>query len=444
MIKDLNTTIKKWIYRRLREGKNFRNISSCLKEIDRFSKDEIKKLQLESMKEVIRYSYLNVPYYKKFFDEAGLDVNGRFDIKDIAKIPFLTKDKILQNPYQFLSKRSKRIFLQKAGTTGTTGTPIKLYRDLYSINFENAILWKLRNWAGIKQGDRKVTLRGEVVLPGSVKKPPFWKYDYIGKELILSSFHISRDTVRYYVDILKEFKPVYVEAYPSSLYILAKFIKESGLDGVSFKAAITSSETSQDYKKELIEEVFNCKVYDFYGNAERVAVIATCPSGNYHVLPEYGFVEFLDCKDNGGYKEIVGTSFINMSMPLLRYKTGDIVIPSQKECECGRNSQLVDKIVGRMSEFIVTPEGRFISVMDCVYKGLSNILEAQMIQEDYETIRIRLVPGRYFSASDEKMLIDRMIQRLGHSIKIYIDKVDYIDRSGNNKFRAVISNIKER
>ncbi len=443
MIKDLNMTVKKWIWRRLHERKSFENIYSSLKEIEGFSKDDIRKLQLESLKDVIRYSYSNVPYYRRLFDAIGLDVSNGFTARDITRIPVLTRDKVMENPYDFLSSRSKGIFLRKTGSTGTTGTPIVLYRDRYSINFENAILWKQRDWAGIKQGDRKVTLRGEVIIPGSVKRPPFWKYDYIAKEMILSSFHISRDMVRYYVDILKDFKPVYVEAYPSSLYILAKFIKESGLGGVSFKAAITSSETLQDYKRSLIEEVFDCKVYDFYGNAERVAAIATCPSGNYHVLPEYSFVEFLDSKDIEGYKEIIGTTFFNMVMPFLRYKTEDVVLPLNTHCECGRDWQMVEKIVGRFSEFIVTPEGRFVSTMDCVYKGLNNIIEAQMIQEDYGFIRIRLVPGKDFSSSDEKMLIDRMIERVGPNVKIDIDKVDHIERKGTNKFRAVISNIRK-
>ena len=134
--KDLKITLKRWLWRRLREGRCFKNISSAVKEIDGFSKQEIEKLQAETLKEIIRHSYRNVPYYRRIFDAIGLDVNDRFSPRDMTKIPFTTKDEILRNPYDFISTRSKRIFLRKANTSGTTGTPITLFRDLYSINFD--------------------------------------------------------------------------------------------------------------------------------------------------------------------------------------------------------------------------------------------------------------------------------------------------------------------
>ena len=213
---------------------------------------------------------------------------------------------------------------------------------------------------------------------------------------------------------------------------------------MSFKSAILSSETLHDYKKKLIEEVFNCKVYDFYGNAERVAAIATCPEGNLHVLPEYGLVEFIDCKDREGYKEIIGTSFINMSMPLIRYRTGDVVIPSEKECKCGRKSQMIDKIIGRLSEFVITPEGRYVGMMDCLYKGLKNFIEAQLIQEDRKNIRVKVVPDVDFSATDEANIIERVRVRVGCGMNISVEKVDSIRRTGNDKFRSVVSKLKDK
>lgn len=447
MIKGLHITIKKWIQRRLREGRSFRNISSYLKETEVFSKEEIGQLQLGKLRYVLRESYLNVAYYRRVFDSIGLDINGRFRAEDITTIPFLTKDILSQGRGDFISKRSKKVFLRKATTGGTTGKAIELYRDLYSINFENAVVWKQRAWAGVRHDDRRATMRGEVVVPGSRKRPPFWRYDSLGKELILSSYHISRDNVRYYVEALKRFRPVYIEAYPSSLAILAKFIKESGLEGVSFKAAIVSSETLDDYKKALIEEVFNCKVYNFYGNSERVVAIATCPAGSYHILPEYGYTEFLDCNGNNGYKELIGTSFINMSMPLIRYRTGDVVVPSEEECGCGRKSQIVKKIIGRINDFIVTPDGRFITMMESVASvdnALSNTIESQILQEDRETIKVKVVPTKHFSAADRDRLTSSIKSRIGCNMKIYVETVDSIERTESGKLRQVISNIEGR
>ncbi|MBU1061529.1 MAG: hypothetical protein KJ957_03355 [Candidatus Omnitrophica bacterium] len=445
MVKDLNITIKRLIWRRLREGKRFKHIFSCIQEIDRFSKEEIRRLQLETLKEIIRHSYSSVPYYRRLFDSIGLSVNGRFNFEDIAKIPFLTKDEIARNTHDFISSHSKKAFLKKTASSGTTGRPVVLYRDLYSINFENAILWKQRSWAGIKHGDKKATIRGEFVVDGSKNKPPFWKIDWLGKELILSSYHISSKNVRYYLEILKNFRPHYIEAYPSSLYLLARFIKDLGLESVPVKAAITSSEMIEDYKKALIEDVFRCKVYDFYGNAERVSAIATCPAGNYHILPEYGFTELIDLKEDKYNKELTGTSFINMSMPLIRYRTGDMVVPSPGQCECGRQSQVVQSIIGRLDDIIVTPEGRYIPVIDSILdRDFYDIVEIQFIQEDHCSIRVRLVPGRDFGNSDRNKLISKLSERIGSNMKIYVEEVDSIERAKNGKYRTVISNIKRK
>src|SRR5690606_29509617 len=104
-------------------------------------------------------------------------------------------------------------------------------------------------------------------------------------------------------------------------------------------------ETLEPDKRVEIETVFGVRVFDWYGQAERVAAIGTCEEGNYHALTDYGLFELLPVED--GFFEIVGSGYNNKVMPLHHYRTGDRVKYSGKDCKCGRIFPVIDQIIGR-------------------------------------------------------------------------------------------------
>ena len=444
LLQDFLLTGRGFLYNFLRHGRVFRRVLSELESIEHFDADKIKEWQNKKLSLLMRHSYENVPYYNRIFKKLGIIPADIKDMEDLKKLPFLTKEDVRRNPEDFLARNINRFFVTKNFTSGTSGKPLKLYRDLYSINFENAIVWRQRRWGGLDFSDRIGVIREEQIAPFEVKKPPFWRYSMAEKKLFLSAYHLSEENVSYYVKAIKDFKPKAIEAEPSLLYILARLIKKQGISSGTFsiKSIFTSSEMLLDMHRQLIEEVFGARIYDFYGNAERVAAIGMCEKGNYHVLPEYGITEFLSLYDQPGKAEIVGTALHNYAMPLLRYRTGDMVELLDSDCACNRKFRTIKKIKGRISDFLICKDGR-IAVDACylTLKGVDNIMQSQIIQENLDTIRIKFVPGENFSKRDKDKIINNIKAYMGPDIGVILEENHEFVKDRTTRFRPFISKV---
>ena len=445
VLQNLLLTGRGFLYNFLRHGRVFRRILSELESTEHFDADKIKEWQNKKLSLLVRHSYENVPYYNRIFKKLGIIPTDIKDIEDLKKLPFLTKEDVRRNPEDFLARNINRFFVTKNFTSGTSGKPLKLYRSLYSISFENAIVWRQRKWGGLDFSDRIAVIREEQIAPFEIKKPPFWRYSMLEKKLFLSAYHLSEKNVFYYIKAIKDFKPKAIEAEPSLLYILARFIKNKGISSSSFsiKSIFTSSEILLDMHKQFIEEVFRAKIYDFYGNTERVAAIGTCEKGNYHVLPEYSVTEFLPLNAEPRKVEIVGTALHNYAMPLLRYRTGDVVELLDSDCTCGRKFRSIRKIEGRISDFLIFKDGR-IAVDACylMLKGVDNIVQSQIIQEDLNTIRIKFIPGENFSKKDKDKIMNNVKAYMGPEVEMVLEQDSEIANDKTIKYRPFISKVK--
>jgi len=219
--------------------------------------------------------------------------------------------------------------------------------------------------------------------------------------------------------------------------------------GVYPKAIITSAETLLDYQRDIIERAFKCKVYDQYGCTEQSLFVSQCEKGTYHIHPEHGIVEIINDQGDevkpGEMGKVVCTSFVNKAMPLIRYDLGDTAIKGDDYCVCGRKFPTIDKIYGRQDDFIHTPDGRKVGRLDPIFKGLSSIKLAQVIQTKLDEITVKLIPGQTYAHTDGQVVQEELQKRVGSQIKINVELVKEIEKTQAGKFRAVISMInKER
>ena len=200
--------------------------------------------------------------------------------------------------------------------------------------------------------------------------------------MIFSSQHISRDTPPYYIEALRRFQPAMIHGYPSSIYLIAHYLVENNISDIRPKAVFTASETLLDFQRKIIEEAFGCKVFSWYGNTEMVAHATECELGGMHVQLLHSVMEITDEKGNpvgeGVEGIMIGTGLDNWAMPLIRYKVGDVAVPALRRCSCGRGYPLVEKIVGRVEDYVVTPEGRYVGRLDHVLSLLQRYQERLM------------------------------------------------------------------
>jgi phenylacetate-CoA ligase len=243
------------------------------------------------------------------------------------------------------------------------------------------------------------------------------------------------------------FKPTAIHGYPSSVYLIAQGFKKHGKKLNSLKAIFTASESLYDFQREVIEDAFQVKVYNWYGNTEMCANIVECDKGRLHLKLEHSYVEILDENNNpvkpGGKGRLVCTAIGNRAFPLIRYDIGDIVTLSKEEkCVCGRGGIIIASIEGRKEDYIVTKDGKKIGRLDHLFKDTLGIKQSQIVQTEVGKITINIVLEDNFSKKDINLLTNEIFLRFGNGIDYEIKVVNEIPRGANDKFRFILSDIK--
>ncbi|HZV65809.1 MAG TPA: phenylacetate--CoA ligase family protein, partial [Telluria sp.] len=244
-----------------------------------------------------------------------------------AGAPLLVKAELRAHPERYTRPRGLGSLLRSTiKTSGTSGSPLTLVQTLGCVIREEGFVYRQLRWIGYRHGQRRAWIRGDMVCPDFPADGRYWCRDWVGNMLMMSSYHLSAATIAAYIDELERWDPVVIHAYPSSAAALAAWMNAHGRSyrGRALRGVMTSSETLEPEVRASVRAAFGVTVYDWYGQAERVAAIGTCEEGNYHVLTDYSGVELLM---EDGAAELVGTSLNNAAMPLARYRTGDRVLP---------------------------------------------------------------------------------------------------------------------
>jgi len=358
------------------------------------------------------------------------------------RFPIVDKSTLLARPHDFLPGGKPPMWLSTvAATSGTTGTPLDVYRSFGSILWEEAFHLQHWHWAGWRRGQRQSVLRGDIVVPIDRREPPFWFKDPAGGQLVLSTRHVDRQNAPLMADELGRFGATQLRAYPSAAYDLAVHLEDAGV-AVRFNAVITGSEKLYDFQRTRIESVFRCQVFDFYSMAERVAFAAECEYGRMHVNPEYGVLEIVDKDGNPteGEGTIVGTSLHNTLVPLIRYRMNDTARWSRVPCPCGRTYPVMERISGRLADQLYDLDGRAVNatVIGFAFDGMRNIRKAQVVQSAADRWVMRIVPGPGYSAADGRRVLHKLSTHVSARVHAVVEIVDELPSLPNGKYQWVV------
>jgi phenylacetate-CoA ligase len=330
-----------------------------LKKNEKLQKEQIDEYQFKELKKLLEYSFQNVPYYQKLFNNIGFLPGDLKEIDDIKKLPVLTKTDIKENFEDLKSRTVKKRDLVLHSTGGTTGEKFIFYLPTnLRWNFNYATLYRFYSWAGIKLGDPRASIAGQII----TNKSPFYMYNHPEKQLYYSAHFMNESNNYNFLKELLKRKPVFIQGHPSALEYIAKTIIEKGYS-YKTKAVFTTSEQLFSEQRDTIQKAFDCFVYDTYGMGEMVASASECHMHNgFHLAPEYGFTEVINMqKYNNKIGEIVSTSLKNYAMPFIRYKCGDLgLISKNYKCPCGSNFPFLQKIVGRIDDIVYSTNGEKI------------------------------------------------------------------------------------
>jgi phenylacetate-CoA ligase len=320
-----------------------------------------------------------------------------------------------------------------ACTSGTSGSSVAFYVDKPANVLEFVFYWRYFGWGGYRLGSRLAELSAEFFMPFDKHKNVFGNFQPLTNRLMLNSLTLSPDTIHRYAELLEQYRPHYLKGSPSTLYVLAGMLDEMGASDLACRAVFAQGENLLSYQRTLIERIFNCRVFDHYGHMERTAAITQCERGSYHVHMDYGLVEF---EETAGVQagslqpdeyiaEVIGTSLHNLSMPLIRYRTGDYVRlkKNPRQCPCGRGFPTVEAIMGRDCDVIHTPDGRCITALYIVFDRTPGIDFGQIIQDRPDRLIVRVsVPS-----ADKQQTMDTLRHNIecftGNSMQIHIEQI---------------------
>jgi phenylacetate-CoA ligase len=401
---------------------------------------ELSTRQAQWLHQSLQWAIAKLPYYAH--------IDPRFTPAEAADVlrthfPIIDKHTLLAEPSRLYPHGGRPRPWESVGkSSGTTGTPIAMFRSPRSVLLEMAFVKRQWEWSGFHDGMRRASLRGDHVTDLARTTPPFWFHNRYNQQLLISSRHLKAPFLPAITDELARFAPAMLQAYPSTAYMLAQYLERADRT-LAIPRIFTSSEPLYDHQRELIERRLGGKVRDMYGMAERVAMATACEHGEMHINSDYSYVEIVDEQgrptDGEGY--VVGTTLFNAAMPLVRYRLSDRTRWKPGVCRCGRPFPMIEPVTGKYEDAIYGSDGAPVSpsVLTFAFKGVGRILKSQVAQVAPGRWEIRLVPDHGFDASDQQRLIDNIHQLVDAGIQINIRLMSDIAHTKAGKFRWVVN-----
>lgn len=328
-------------------------------EIEKASSERIKVFQEEKLMELITYLQKNSPYYQRLFRERGIASKDIKTLEDLVKIPTTSKEQLQRYNDDFLCVPKSKI-VDFVTTSGTLGEPVTVGltdADLDRLAYNEAISFAC---AGIGPDDilQLTTTLDRRFMAGLA-------YFLGARQLGAGIIRVGAGIPELQWDTILKFRPTYLIVVPSFLLKLIQYAEQKGIDinasGIRGAICIGESLRNQDFSLNVladkIKSAWDIELYSTYASTEMSTAFTECTAqqgGHQH--PELIIAEVLDENENpvppGSVGELAITTLGVEAMPLLRFKTGDMVVAHTSACSCGRNTMRLGPVVGRKKQMI--------------------------------------------------------------------------------------------
>jgi phenylacetate-CoA ligase len=398
---------------------------------------------LPKLLEAVNHAIKRVPYYRRAC--AGRRVASLAEFEE--RVGFIDKDTILADYQEFMAEGIDLSSYDHGTTGGTSGKPLQLIapRDRYVV--EMATMHSLWERAGYRFNVRAV-IRNQRLKDGQT-----YRINPITREIIFDGFRLNADYFAKIHEIIIRQRIHFIHCYPSTANEFCTFLLENRLDTSGITAFLSGSENIFDYQRELIQGRLGIRFYNWYGHSEKLVLAGYCGSSDhYHVEPTYGYFELVDegggvVREPGGVGEIVGTSFHNPGMPLVRYRTGDFAEYVGDYCPaCKRHLPLIRNICGRWSgDRIYNADGSFVTTTALnLHNDLYQVVNGmQYLQDKKGYLTVLIVRSPLYTKRHEEALTSHFKSKMATDTQIEIRYVERLIRKPNGKFVHIISTVDE-
>jgi phenylacetate-CoA ligase len=437
------------IYWRIRSREEAARIIRYRRELEQnqwLNPEDLQELQLTKLQRLLVHAYEHVPFYRQRFTEAGVHPRDIKTLDDLRRVPILTKKDIQTHLDDLVATNCDRTQLQRNATGGSTGAPTVFYEGKEGLAYRKASKARYRKWYGFETGDKVAFLWGAARDVPNMSLRARLNLT-LNRQRWLNSYGVSVESMKNFAQEMRAWNPAFLVGYSSSLYLFARFLREHGLDGIHPKAIESSAEKLYDFQRELVEEVFGCRVFDAYGSREFSGVAVECEQHQgLHILADVLYVELIkngQSVTEGDFGDIIVTDLHNYVMPFIRYQIGDLGRPQPGPCPCGRGFPRIAEIVGRTHGVISTADGRYVhtAFFSRLFCGLKEVKKFRVHQRSLTEVDI-LIESDGNLPSEKLDPVRRRIQsHLGDQMVLTLNLVDRVPPLPSGKLGFVISDV---
>jgi len=424
--------------------RNFMEMYEKALELEIDDRSSIKAYQDKKLRELIEYCYENVPYYGKLFHDLGLRPRDVECANDLEKLPVMTKDTIRSHETDMTPKNLASQKYAYRETGGSTGDPLRYRVSHHDVQASWALLYTAWHKAGYEPGDSVAILGGASLFPQTMSRLQYRMKKFVLSHDFISSFDMGEERRGEIVSRLESYRPRYIGGFASSLYLLARHLNDRSMGSrIRCDAVFSTAEVLFPFQREEMERAFDCRVFDQYGANDGGVSASECDRHKgMHVDVLRGILEVVDEEGKQiaeGTGRILATSFFNMAQPFVRYEVGDLGKIDGSICDCGRNTDLLMNIEGRITDHLIFSNGRVVPgpVIVHLFRLFPQVRQYQVVQKDAGSIDIMVVRGDGYDSGVEERLEDTLRESCGDA-DMRFHLVESIPQARSGKWKFII------
>jgi phenylacetate-CoA ligase len=343
--------------------------------------------------------------------------------------------------------------MHRIATSGSTGEPFVTYGDRHQLEMRFATTLRAMEWTGWRFGDKQARLWHQTL---GMSRTQVWRERIDAmfmRRMFVPAFEMNADNLEGFVERIRRHDPVLVDGYAESLTFLASYLREGGRPGFSPRAVMSSAQVLPDNTRAIIEQGLQTKVYDKYGAREFSGIAYECGAQpGHHVMDESYVVEIIvngRPAKPGEVGEVVITDLNNFSVPLIRYRIGDLAVAvDDAPCTCGRGLSRIGRIQGRTQAIVYCGNGTWLpgTFFHHFFKDHEYAIRSfQVHQTRKGAFTLRVVKNNQFSDDAFARILTDLRHYVGSEEQTEIDVVfvDEIPLVRTGKHSPVVSTVRE-
>jgi len=429
----------------------FRRVLRELEANQWLSKEQLEAIRRRRLRHLLIAVSRNVPFYRDQIRSLGADPYGDDPWRILNELPTLDKRAYRSLGAALRSERARRAPMI-GHTSGTTGERLETYLDRTAATYAYVANVRGRRWWGIEPGDSELKIWGGSRYTARtraewIRETLRLAKDWLIGVTLVSPFLCSDDDLQRAATLLLRRKPRFVFGYANSIYLLASYMVRQGLAaGPGWPHAVGyAAEMLHDWQLEVIRQAFSAPVVSEYGSCEAGLMACMCPHGSLHTSDDVMHIEIVHGNGNvklGELGEVVVTNLLALEYPLIRYRQGDLASLSATPCECGRSLGVMDNLVGRMNDVLVSPAGGLVDfiVFDKAMKDQPAIRRFKVVERGPGDLVVlsELHAGIPWPEKDRSRFLTSCRALLPADVTLEVRLADRLPPEPSGKFRIMI------